>query len=73
MTGRERLEALLREQGVSYKVIEHPLTLTAQHTAEIEHVPGRKMMKVVMLEAEGRPVMAVVAAPAQPGRGGAPA
>lgn len=62
MTGRERLEEFLREHGISYRVEGHPLAFTAARTAEVEHIPGRKMMKVVIVEAEGRPVMLVIPA-----------
>ncbi len=62
MTGRERLEQYLDQQDIPYQVLEHPLSFTAQRTAEVEHISGRRVMKVVIVEAENRPVMVVVPA-----------
>jgi hypothetical protein len=47
MSGRERLESYLRDNGVSFEVEEHRAAYTAQKIAATEHVPGRMFAKVV--------------------------
>lgn len=54
---RTRLEAYLREHQVPYRLDEHRLAYTAQEIAAIEHVPGKQMAKVVIVMADGKPVM----------------
>jgi Ala-tRNA(Pro) deacylase len=63
MSGRERLESYLRENGVSFEVEEHPTAYTAQKIAATEHVPGRMFAKVVMATTNGDLVMLVLPAP----------
>ncbi len=65
MRGRERLEAYFREHGVRYEVTPHPEAITAQEVAEVEHVSGHLVAKVVMADADGRLVMLVLPAPAR--------
>ncbi len=60
VTCLEHLKAYLGAQGVAYAVDEHPTRYTAQELAQIEHVSGRLIAKVVMLIADTKPVMAVV-------------
>ena len=57
MRCKERLEAYLREQGVPFQIQHHPIAFTAQEVAASEHVPGRLVVKVVMVVAGGQPVM----------------
>jgi Ala-tRNA(Pro) deacylase len=63
MGARDRLEAYLREHHVPFELRHHRAAYTAQEVAASEHVPGRRFAKVVLAEADGRPVMLVVAAP----------
>lgn len=65
MTGKDRLEAYLRENGVGFEVHHHPEAFTAQEVAAAEHVPGRMVGKVVALKSGDGIAMAVVPAPAQ--------
>jgi Ala-tRNA(Pro) deacylase len=65
MTGKERLEAYLRENGVGYEIHHHPEAFTAQEVAAAEHVPGRMLGKVVAVKAGDDIAMVVVPAPAQ--------
>jgi Ala-tRNA(Pro) deacylase len=65
MEGKDRLEAYLRENKVRFRVDHHPEALTAQEVAAAEHVPGRMVAKVVMVEAGGDLKMMVLPAPAQ--------
>ena len=58
-----RLEALLREQKVSYGIQHHPVAFTAQEVAASEHVSGELVVKVVMVLADSELVMTAVPAP----------
>ena len=62
ITSKDRLEAYLREHGVSFVLRHHPTAYTAQEVAECEHVPGKQMAKPVIVIADGQPVMLVVPA-----------
>ncbi len=56
----EHLEEYLGREGVAHTVDEHPPRYTAQELAQVEHVSGRLVGKVVMIVADGNPVMVVV-------------
>jgi Ala-tRNA(Pro) deacylase len=57
-----RLKELLDHAKISYDVFDHPVAFTAQGVAISQHIPGQEMAKVVILRADGSPVMAVVPA-----------
>src|SRR5215218_2844121 len=48
--------------GVSYRVSHHPTVYTAQMLAEAEHVPGRKVIKPVVVQADGQFIMCALPA-----------
>ena|ERR1051326_2200749 len=54
-----RLKTLLDDQHVRYEVMTHPYAPTSQRAAQVEHVPGKKHAKVVMVEADGQMIMVV--------------
>jgi Ala-tRNA(Pro) deacylase len=56
------LQSLLDDMGVSYRHSRHPTAYTAQMLAETEHVPGRKVIKPVVVQADGEFVMCVLPA-----------
>jgi Ala-tRNA(Pro) deacylase len=56
------LQSLLDDLGVNYRVSHHPTAYTAQMLAEIEHVPGRKVIKPVVVQADGEFVMCALPA-----------
>jgi Ala-tRNA(Pro) deacylase len=60
------MSMLLREhldnEGVSYQHHVHPEAYTSQETAQAAHVPGREMLKSVILVADDALVMAELAA-----------
>jgi len=56
----EHLKEYLGKERVAYTIEEHPPRYTAQELAQIEHVSGRLIAKVVMVVADGKPVMVVV-------------
>ena len=66
MTGpecAERVRRHLAESGIAYEITEHREAITAQDLAAALHVPGARVAKTVLLVADGRLVMAVLAAP----------
>jgi len=50
-------EVFLREQQVPFSVHHHAPAFSAQRLAKVEHVPGRMVMKVVIVMAADRLVM----------------
>jgi Ala-tRNA(Pro) deacylase len=63
LTGKERLEAFLRDAGAQFETHTHPPAYTAQEVAAVEHVPGVTVAKVVMVVADGELAMMVLPAP----------
>ena len=56
------LQSYLDDMGVRYRVSHHPTAYTAQMLAEAEHVPGRKVIKPVVVRADGEFVMCALPA-----------
>src|SRR5881396_2101511 len=52
----------LDQQGVHYRLSRHDTTYTAQDLAAAEHIPGRKVIKPVVVIADGQFVMCAVPA-----------
>jgi Ala-tRNA(Pro) deacylase len=65
MECRGRLEDYLRENGVPFEFQHHPKAITAQEVAATEHVPGKMLVKVVMVLADREMVMLSLPAPYQ--------
>ncbi|MBI4522279.1 MAG: YbaK/EbsC family protein [Deltaproteobacteria bacterium] len=57
----KKLKEMLDEAKVSYEIYTHPLAYTAQEIAEQQHISGKEMAKVVMLEVDNALVMGVIA------------
>jgi Ala-tRNA(Pro) deacylase len=62
MSVTKRLKDYLDENGAWYDVIAHPPTLSAPATAEVLHIPGRAVAKVVMIKDGPDDVMTVLPA-----------
>ncbi|HXX37859.1 MAG TPA: YbaK/EbsC family protein [bacterium] len=58
----ERLQEYLGRAGVAYEVTHHPPRNTAQGLAQVEHIPGRFVAKVVMVFADAQLLMIVAPA-----------
>lgn len=56
----KKLKALLDEAKVPYEVFTHPLAYTADEIAARQHMSGKEMAKVVMLDVDGALVMGVI-------------
>lgn len=52
----------LEIENVKYEILQHPRAITSLETAAAQHVPGRRMIKSVILKADGKFVMCVLAA-----------
>lgn len=55
--------AYLRDHQVSFSLHHHAPVYTAQHLAQVEHVPGKMVAKVVIAVADGQMVMLCLPAP----------
>ena len=58
-----KLKQFLDQHQVRYEVRSHPQRFTAQEVAEVEHVPGMEMAKVVILRAGTEYLMVAIPAP----------
>ena len=58
----ERLRDYLDSQHTRYEWLPHAMAFPAQEVAHTLHVSGKHFAKAVMLQADGRPVMAVLPA-----------
>jgi len=56
------VQSFLDEMGVRYRTSQHPIAYTAQDLASAEHVPGRQVIKPVVVKADGRFVMCALPA-----------
>ena len=57
-----RVKEFLDESAVSYDLTEHPPAFTAQQIAAAEHEPGKYVAKPVIIKADGKYMMCVLAA-----------
>ncbi len=62
LSGKDDVEAYLRQEGVPYQLQHHPQAFTAQGVAEAEHVSGDIVAKVVMVQGDDGPVMLLLPA-----------
>jgi Ala-tRNA(Pro) deacylase len=53
---------MLTRRGIAFEETHHPLTYTAQDVAELEHISGHRVAKVVVIMADGKPVELVLPA-----------
>ncbi len=60
METTQKLKDFLRKNKVRFEVITHPKRETAVQTAEVEHVPAWKFVKVVIGKVKGKDAMFVL-------------
>lgn len=60
MSASTKIKEILEKEKISYQILEHELAFTALEVAEVQHVPGRRMVKSVIVTAGGKPVMCVL-------------
>jgi Ala-tRNA(Pro) deacylase len=56
------VQSYLDEAGVQYRLSHHPTAYTAQDLAAAEHIPGQKVIKPVVVRADGHFVMCALPA-----------
>lgn len=56
------LQDFLNEMGVSYHLSNHATVYTSQDLAAREHVPGDKVIKPVVITADGKPMLCALPA-----------
>lgn len=56
------LASFLDEQGVNYRLSHHDQAFTSQELAHVEHVSGRKIVKPVLVKADGQFVLCALPA-----------
>src|SRR5690348_16959794 len=56
------LPSLLDELGINYRLSRHDTAYTAADLAHAEHIPGRKVIKPVVVKADGQFVMCALPA-----------
>ena len=61
MRGKKLFE-FLENNNINYEKIKHPLTFSAQMTANVAHIPGSEMVKTVIVKVDGKMVMVVTTA-----------
>src|SRR5215212_6383655 len=59
---RMNLQSCIDEKGVAYRLSRHETAFTASGLAQAEHVPGRKVIKPVIVNADGQFVMCALPA-----------
>ncbi len=52
----------LKQNHVSFEILEHPLAYTAMEIADSQHVPGRQMVKSVIVKGDGNFFMCLLPA-----------
>lgn len=60
--GKMKVKEFLDKSGVKYEFTQHPPAFTAQSMAAAEHEPGKFVAKPVIVKADGKYVMCVLAA-----------
>jgi Ala-tRNA(Pro) deacylase len=63
MAVAQNVASLLKTSGISYEILKHPQAFTAQEVAATVHVTGKEIAKTVVVNADGKYVMAVIPAP----------
>src|SRR5437763_15229192 len=56
------VQDFLDQQGVHYRLSRHDTTYTAQDLAAAEHIPGRRVIKPVVIKADGQFIMCALPA-----------
>ena len=57
-----KIKEYLEKEGVQFEVAEHPLAYTATEVAGSQHVPGKQMVKSVIVKTGGNFLMCVLPA-----------
>lgn len=58
----KKLKDLFEKERVPYEMLEHPAAFTAMEIAGAQHIPGRQMVKSVLVNADGKFYLSVLPA-----------
>lgn len=59
----QNVAQFLKSSGIAYEVMQHPEAFTAQEVAATVHVTGKEVAKTLVVNADGKYLMAVIPAP----------
>jgi len=62
MTISAKVKKYLDENGIDYQVADHPLAYTAAEVAQSKHIPGKQMIKAVIVKSGDAFIMCVLPA-----------
>ena len=57
MTISPKLKKFLEDEGVEFDVLQHSQAFTAQEIAGAQHVPGKTMVKSVIVKFDGQKIL----------------
>jgi Ala-tRNA(Pro) deacylase len=60
MTIAPKMKKILDEKHVGYQILQHSLAYTAMETAGAQHIPGKQLIKSVIVNVDGKFVMCVL-------------
>lgn len=56
----EKLRQLLENENINYQVMQHSVAYTASEIAGAQHIPGKQVIKVVLVKADNQYVLCVL-------------
>jgi Ala-tRNA(Pro) deacylase len=56
----KKLKQILEEAHINYEILEHNPAFTALETAHAQHIPGRQLVKTVIVHADEKMIMCVL-------------
>lgn len=56
----EKIIKYLDQKHVGYQILQHALAYTAMETAGAQHIPGKQLIKSVIVKADGKYIMCVL-------------
>lgn len=57
-----KVKEILEKEHIEYEILEHNLAYTALETAQAQHIPGRQLIKTVIVSAGDKDLMCVLPA-----------
>lgn len=58
----EKLRQLLEDEKINYQIMQHSVAYTASEIAGVQHIPGKQMIKPVLIKADGQYVLCILPA-----------
>ncbi len=57
-----QLKKYLEKEKITYQILEHPEAFTATEIAGVQHIPGKQLIKSVLVKADGQFLLCVLPA-----------